>query len=472
MTTTGTNSPRAPTTAATVAAIAPVATMARNDATSTLTRRDGSGNRGERASPWVGERPLSAIASAPALWLPAGMRRRYRHSLIVVPVLYLVAAILLGLLVPELDQRRDVAAPPEGGIGTARDILTATATGMIAFTGFVLASVLVVVQFAAGQYSPRLVLWFRRDALTKHAIGCFLSAFIYALVALRKLEAEAATFAPDLTVAVALALLVVSSVLYLALLQRVTDRLRPRTLYRAVIREGIHTARDTYPALLGEHPPPDAAWATADPQRVALQGRPGVVTAFDRRALVDAATRAGAVIELVPGVGEFVGPQDELLRVHGGRLDASQLARLVEIEDERTIEQDPAFAMRIVVDTAIRALSPAINDPTTAVQALDVLEVLVRELAGRDLETSLARDARGDVRLVWRSPSWEDVLDLAFGEIRQYGAGALQICRRLRAVLEDLLASTPVQRHAAIEAQLRRLDATVLGAFPNGSPEL
>jgi uncharacterized membrane protein len=399
------------------------------------------------------------------------MRRRYRHSLIAVPVLYLAGSILLGLLIPELDRRRDVETAPGVGLGTARDILGATATGMIAFTGFVLASVLVVVQFAAGQYSPRLVLWFRRDALTKHAIGCFLAAFIYALVALRRLESEAVGFAPDLTVAVALALLVGSSVLYLALLQRVTDRLRPRTLYRAVVREGIRAARETYPDAFGARRPVDAAWMTNDPQRVPLQGHPGVVTSFDRASLVAAAMRAGTVIELVPGVGEFVGPHEELLRVHGGKVDRVGIASLVQTADERTIEQDPAFAMRIVVDTAIRALSPAVNDPTTAVQALDVLEVLVRELSGRDLEASLARDAAGDVRLVWPSPSWEDVLELAFEEIRLYGAGSVQICRRLRAVLDDLLASTPGERHPAIEAQLRRLDAAVLRAFPDGSPE-
>jgi uncharacterized membrane protein len=393
------------------------------------------------------------------------MRRRYRQSLIAVPVLYLAGAILLGILVPELDQQRDVAVAPDVGIGTARDILSATATGMIAFTGFVLASVLVVVQFAAGQYSPRLVLWFRRDSLTKHAIGCFLAAFIYALVALRRLEGEAAGFAPDFTVTVALALLVGSSVLYLALLQRVTDRLRPRTLFRAVVREGIHAARETYPETLHDARPVDASWVTAEPQRVRLEAHPGVVTSFERDALVAAATRAGAVIELVPGVGEFVGPREELLRVHGGTVDRAAVARLVHVADERTTEQDPAFAMRIVVDTAIRALSPAINDPTTAVQALDVLEVLVRELSGRDLEASLARDAAGDVRLVWPSPSWDDVLDLAFEEIRQYGAGSVQICRRLRAVLEDLLASTPPERHPAIEARLRRLDATVASSF-------
>ena len=195
------------------------------------------------------------------------------------------------------------------------------------------------------------------------------------------------------------------------------------------------------------------------------------MTSFDRHALVALASQAGAVIELVPAVGEFVGPRAELLRVHGGRVDHAASTALVRVADERTIEQDPAFAMRIVVDTAIRALSPAVNDPTTAVQGLDVLEVMVRELSGHDLEASLARDDGGDVRLVWRSPSWEDVLDLAFEEIRHYGAGSVQICRRLRAVLEDLEASTPDVRHAAIHAHLRRLDATVLDQFPEGSPE-
>ena len=233
----------------------------------------------------------------------------------------------------------------------------------------------------------------------------------------------------------------------------------------------MRAARETYPARLGEMASPDRSWESDDPQRVALHARPGVVTSFDRHALVELASQAGAVIELVPAVGEFVGPRAELLRVHGGRVDPAASTALVRVADERTIEQDPAFAMRIVVDTAIRALSPAVNDPTTAVQGLDVLEVMVRELSGHDLEVSLARDDGGDVRLVWRSPSWEDVLDLAFEEIRHYGAASVQICRRLRAVLEDLEASTPDVRHAAIHAHLQRLDAAVLDRFPEGSPE-
>jgi uncharacterized membrane protein len=265
-------------------------------------------------------------------------RLQYRQSLIALPALYLVAAILLGVLMPEIDGARDVEATSGTGIDAARDILSATATGMIAFTGFVVAGLLVVVQFAAGQYSPRLVLWFRRDALIKHAIGVFLAAFVYALVALRRIEAQGGGFSPDLTVTVALALLVVASILFLALLQRVTDRLRPRTLFRAVSREGMRAARETYPARLGEGASPDRSWESGDPQRVALHSRPGVVTSFNRPALVALASGAGAVIELVPAVGEFVGPRAELLRVHGGRVDPAALTAQVRVADERTIE--------------------------------------------------------------------------------------------------------------------------------------
>ena len=128
--------------------------------------------------------------------------------------------------------------------------------------------------------------------------------------------------------------------------------------------------------------------------------------------------------------------------------------------------------MRIIVDTAIRALSPAVNDPTTAVQALDVLEVMVRELAGRDLEASVARGPDGSVRLAWHTPSWTDLLDLAFDEIRYYGASSFQIARRLRAVLEDTRASTPEQRHAALDEQLRRLDDAIAAAHPVASADL
>ncbi len=391
-----------------------------------------------------------------------------------IPCAYVAAAIALGLATPALD--RAVGASLDAGVGlaAARDILTSTATGMIAFTGLVVSSVLVLVQFAASQYSPRLVLWFRRDAVVKNAIGSFLAAPLFALIALREVEHRTIRYSPDVTVLIGMALLIGAAVLFLILLQRVIDRIRPRSLYGAVARQGIRAIRAAFPMRLGETTISAELWTPSpDPRVVLLPRGAGVIAAFDRDLLVALAGAADVTIELVPGVGEFVSSRQPVLRVHGELpLEDSVLLDAVEIAEERTIELDPRFALRIIVDTAIRALSPAVNDPTTAVQAIDVLEVLARELGARDLRASLALDERGRVRLVWRAAGWEEMLELAFGEIRSYGAGSVQICRRLRAALEDLLVTTPEVRHSAIAEQLERLDATLLRTYPAGSPEL
>jgi uncharacterized membrane protein len=184
-----------------------------------------------------------------------------------------------------------------------------------------------------------------------------------------------------------------------------------------------------------------------------------------------AAERADAVIEVMPAVGEFIAHDQVLLHIHGGRMSTETLADRVVIADERTIEQDPAFAIRIIVDVAIRALSPAMNDPTTAVHALDELEVLLRELATRDLEATLARDRAGALRLVWNASGWEDLLSLAFDEIRGCGGNSIQVCRRLLATLEDLLQTLAASRRPGVEEHLARLQAQVLRAFPEDSPE-
>jgi uncharacterized membrane protein len=406
-----------------------------------------------------------------------------RRSMLPIPCAYLVAAIVLGIVCTALDRHIGTRLPPGLGVDGARDVLTSAATGMIAFTGLVVSSVLLAVQFAAGQYSPRLVLWFRQDQLVKHAIGSFLAAPVFALVALQEIESRVHKNNPDITVLVAFVLLVGAAVLFLALLQRVLDRLRPRSLYGAVAREGIRAARAVYPRLLADadgdaDADPTAAdangaWCTADPRPLALSRGAGVVTSFDTVVLIAVAAHADVTLELAPAVGEFVAHRQPLLRVHGngGRLDEDLVCRAVAVSEERTIEQDPAFAIRIIVDTSIRALSPAVNDPTTGAQAIDVLEVLVRELASRNLGSSLALDAQGVPRLVWRAPGWDDLLDLAFDEIREYGASSVQILRRLRAALEDLRADTPAVRHAAIDRHLEWLDETARGAHPAGSPE-
>ena len=132
----------------------------------------------------------------------------------------------------------------------------------------------------------------------------------------------------------------------------------------------------------------------------------------------------------------------------------------------RTFEQDPKYPIRLLVDIAIRALSPAINDPTTAVQTIDQLEDLLRRLGSAELEGGHVSDKNGDLRLGFPTPTWEDYLTLSFDEIRQFGSSSIQVNRRMRSALVGLLDSLPSQERAdAVRRYLKHLDHSV-GASP------
>jgi uncharacterized membrane protein len=136
---------------------------------------------------------------------------------------------------------------------------------------------------------------------------------------------------------------------------------------------------------------------------------------------------------------------------------------------ERTMEQDPTFAFRILVDIAIKALSAAINDPTTAVMAIDQLQRLLRLVGLRDLRGEELRDESGELRLVFRTPNWEDYVHLSCTEIRHCGVGSIQIVRRMRSMLENLVQTLPPHRHAELRQQLELLDRAIEGHYK--SPE-
>ncbi len=129
-----------------------------------------------------------------------------------------------------------------------------------------------------------------------------------------------------------------------------------------------------------------------------------------------------------------------LLNVFGARqpIDERKLRHRIEMGGERTFEQDPKYAIRLLVDIAIRALSPAINDPTTAVQALDQIGDLLLRLGQRQLEIGAFPDSDGKLRFVVPFPTWDDLVRLAFDEICSYGANSVQVMRRMNALISDL----------------------------------
>ena len=179
--------------------------------------------------------------------------------------------------------------------------------------------------------------------------------------------------------------------------------------------------------------------------------------------LVTEAEKAKGVIEFAPQVGDFVGSGEPLFLLHGeaGTFDERKLWASVVLGDERTMEQDPLFAFRILVDIAIKALSKAINDPTTAVLAIDQLHRLLRSAGTRNLRTDQILDRAGKLRVIFRTPNWEVFVNLAFSEIRFYGAESIQIARRLRAMIVNLMDTLPVERHSALREELELLDSTI-----------
>jgi uncharacterized membrane protein len=249
--------------------------------------------------------------------------------------------------------------------------------------------------------------------------------------------------------------------------------LRPVSVIGRVAADGFRVVEDVYPHRLDEEL--DRRRSTlgslpGSPDRtVHHAGESAVLTAADLRWLSAAGVAARGLIELVPRVGEFVAVGEPLFHLRGGAtgLDDRSLRSALAFGRERTLEQDPMFAFRILVDIAAKALSPAINDPTTAVLAIDQIHRLLRTIGKRHLDTEAMLDESGTFGVAFHTPDWEDYVILAVSEIRQYGGSSFQVVRRLRAMLENLIASLPPLRLPPLEVQMRMLERAVQRDFPD-----
>jgi len=326
----------------------------------------------------------------------------------------------------------------------------------------------VMVQFSATAYSPRLVLWVARDPVLSHALGMFSSTFLYALIMLAWVDRESEGRVPWISAWMVMFLLLGSIGMFIALIHRI-GRLQVNHMLIFTGDQGRKAILDLYPLPETDASAPVPVDYEAMPvtQKVMHFGRPQVIQTVSVPHLVQLAQQAGAVIDVTAAVGDTVLEMSPLLRVYGAResVDEAQLRRGFEISDERTFEQDPKYAMRLVVDIAIKALSPAINDPTTAVQALDQIEDLLIRLGQRRLDIGNYHDAQGALRLVVSFPSWDDFLRLGLDEIRSYGASSVQVMRRMNALIQNLQAILPSSRHAALRKWEKRLEGTVQRSF-------
>jgi len=353
-------------------------------------------------------------------------------------------------------------------VETARGIMGVVASSTFTLLVLVCSAVLVAVQLASAQLTPRIIALVYRNPFRKFALALFAFTFTFAVSVLARLE----TSVPLLTGYVAAYGFLLSLVLFLLFVDGIGKMLRPSTALLSVALMGREVVRSVYPQRLtvsNAEPPEPVECLESEPERVVFNEADGAVLAFDLKGLVSLAERADCLVELVPEVGDYVAAGDPLFRVYqgGGALSDETLRDTVALGQERTLEQDPMFAFRIMVDVASKALSPAINDPTTAVLAIDQIHHLLRDVGGRYLAEGRERDGAGRVRLVYRTPNWEDFVHLAVTEIRQYGRDSIQVMRRLRAMLENLIETLPELRAPLLHKELALLLNSSRRTFPD-----
>jgi uncharacterized membrane protein len=363
-----------------------------------------------------------------------------------------------------------------GGPEGARSVLSAVASSMMTFAGLVFSVTILVLQQASNQFSPRVLRTFLRDRQSQLALGIFMGTFVYALLGLRSVRGTAEgldidSHVPSLSVwlAVVLVLLCVGAFIYY--IHHVAQSIRAVVILARIRDETRHTLERMYPEGIGEDSE-DARFerpAGSPSLLVPLPGHSGVLSVVDEERLFRCACEAGVTVVLVPMVGDYIPHGSPLFEVWGdaGALDVKALTDAVVISQERTHQQDTAFGFRQLVDIAERALSPGINDPTTAVQALDQLHDLLRSMVHRRFPAPARADAEGTVRLVCPRPDWDAYVRLAVDEVREYGEGSLQVARRLRFLLEDLLRVAPAFRRAELVRQLALLEGSVERGFPD-----
>ena len=389
-------------------------------------------------------------------------RESLRESLWLIPIVGAVLGGVVGVVVSVADEQIGTPSLWQYSPSTASAVLTAIIGATAALTGFVVTVTVLVVQMATGTFSARIMrLWFR-DRLLKATLAVLVGTLTFSFAVLQRIDDDVV---PDIGVTVSGVLISVCLLVFIVFFDRFIRRLRPV----AVAADVASVACSTFAQVVRFADRPDIRWEYAttrgEPSLVVRASRGGAIQAVDPDGLVKWARAHRAEVVLPQQVGSFVHTGGELVRVYGGELGdraPEELEGMIALGEERSFDQVPTFALRMMVDIANRALSPAVNDPTTAVQVLDHIGEVLGLIGRTDLEKRTkpaTADTPGAVVIV--TSRWEDFVTLGLTEIREFGATSVQITRRLRALVEDLLQTVRTEHRSALEDELRRLDATV-----------
>lgn len=364
-----------------------------------------------------------------------------------IPLAATVVAVILGVVLPEVDRAIDQDLPATfaallfgGGVEAARAVLSAIAGSVITVTSLTFSLTVVALQLASSQGSPRLLRMFAADRMVHATLAIFIGTFAYALTVLRTVEdatEDAGAFVPRIAVTVASVLTLTSVVMLTFFLGHLARQLRLETMMRDAHREASRTIAMVWDAAPGR-PAPVAPRAPQEAREVRAESS-GFLTEVNRSRLLDIAREHDVVVEEISPTGTSVVTGAPLLRwwSRSGapkRADAgldSALRAQFSLAYEPTPAQDVSFGIRQITDIAMKALSPGVNDPTTAEYAVGHLADLLADIAARGPLPGSFADDTGAARLVPAHPSFASLVALSLGRVRHYGSGDPLVAGRL-----------------------------------------
>ncbi len=395
-----------------------------------------------------------------------------RASLWFVPTLIVTASVALALGLVELDSmasRENLmeAWPRLFGAGAegSRGLLSTIAGSMITVTGVTFSITIVALALASSQYTSRVLANFIRDRANQTVLGFFLGVFAYCLIVLRTIRGgDEGAFVPGVAVLVALLLSFVAIGFLIFFIHHIAASIQASSIIATTAQETLHAVDRLFPTTMGEplsdfseprYPgPSEGGWSTV------ASPRSGYLQAVDVALLFRLAREHDTVVRMERGLGEFAIEGCPLASVGGSPPDRALQRKLTSaytISRQRTLQQDAAYGLRQIVDVALKALSPGVNDTTTAVSCIDFLGAILARLIERQVEPQ-QRAEEGKLRVIARGATFPELLGLAFDQIRQNASGNVAVLVRLLEVLGLLLERTKLpERRFALQQQAERV---------------
>ncbi|WP_336882492.1 DUF2254 domain-containing protein [Rhodococcus globerulus] len=421
------------------------------------------------------------------------IRGRLRRDLIVdalrtrlwpVPTLGIVVAIGAGIGTTHLDEAIDDSLPGwlssllfSGGPDAAREVLGAVAGSLITVTSLTFSLTLVTLQLASSQFSPRLLRTFARDRFVQRTLALFLATFVYALTVLRTVRTGSDTgdsaFVPEVSVTIAFLLAVISVVALVLFLAHLVREIRVETMLVNVYRDAATSAQAIAPVYDRNASAPSVPLRPSSAAHFVDAASSGFVVSVDEQALLSVAVEMNAVITVDSAVGGLVTKGTPVASVWSDDPRAGfesedlgelrrRIAAAIRTGPERTPVQDLGYGLRQLTDVAVKALSPGINDPTTAIHALGHSSALLCEMVQLDLSPGALCDEHSRTRVLIRRTDFAMLLDEAISQPRRYGAADPTVLARLFLLLKEVAWRAPApDRIPAITQQLARLQETV-----------